>query len=112
MATLSLGGRISVDVVQEEIERLTHSWEGPKGADREDRLLEFLGSERLASMDLFDRAQLSHVLEICTRCRSLSEAGRTLYGASRGRKTTTNDADRLRKYLARFGIDWSQIPMG
>ena len=59
---------------------------------------------------LFDRAQLESVLEICNKCRSLSEAGRTLYGASRGRKTTTNDADRLRKYLARFGLDWSTIP--
>lgn len=109
MATLSLGGRISMEVVQEEIERLTHSWDGPKSTTPADRLLEFLGAERLAGIDLFDRAQLNHVLEICTRCRSLSEAGRTLYSASRGRKTSTNDADRLRKYLTRFGIEWSQI---
>ena len=63
----------------------------------------------MAALDLFDRAQLSQVLEICTRSRSLSEAGRTLYGASRDRKTTTNDADRLRKYLARFNLEWTGI---
>ena len=32
-----------------------------------------------------------------------------LFSASRGRKASTNDADRLRKYLNRFGIEWSQI---
>jgi transcriptional regulatory protein RtcR len=46
---------------------------------------------------------------VCRQCRTLSEAGRLLFSASRGRKATTNDADRLRKYLNRFGIEWSQI---
>jgi hypothetical protein len=41
--------------------------------------------------------------------RSMSEAGRQLFDASRTRKTSTNDADRLRKYLGRFGIEWNQI---
>lgn len=27
----------------------------------------------------------------------------------RPKNTSTNDADRLRKYLARFGIEWTQI---
>jgi transcriptional regulatory protein RtcR len=98
-----------VDVVQEEIERLTHSWEVPNEDSPEDRLLEFLGPDRLAGIDLFDRVQLNQVLQICARSRSMSEAGRALYSASRDRKTTTNDADRLRKYLTRFGIEWSQI---
>jgi hypothetical protein len=40
---------------------------------------------------------------------SMSEAGRQLFDASRTRKTSKNDADRLRKYLGRFGIDWDQI---
>jgi transcriptional regulatory protein RtcR len=41
--------------------------------------------------------------------RSLSEAGRTLFGASRTRKSISNDADRLRKYLGRFDLEFSQI---
>jgi transcriptional regulatory protein RtcR len=109
MATLSLGGRISVDVVEEETDRLTHSWVDPVSSASEATLLEFVGSDRLADMDLFDRMQLNEVLGICTQARSMSEAGRTLYGASRGRKTSTNDSDRLRKYLTRFGIEWSEI---
>jgi transcriptional regulatory protein RtcR len=110
MATLSLGGRISVEAVQEEIGRLTEAWADPLAEPPDERLSQFLGPAQLAEMDLFDRAQLSHVLEVCIRSRSLSEAGRTLYSASRDRKTTANDADRLRKYLTRFGVEWVQIP--
>lgn len=109
MATLSLGGRISVETVHEEVERLTHSWADPKAAAPEQALVEFLGPDRVAQMDLFDRAQLNQVVEVCKRSRSLSEAGRTLFSASIGRKTSTNDADRLRKYLARFEIDWAEL---
>jgi sigma54-dependent transcription regulator len=41
--------------------------------------------------------------------RSLSEAGRALFAVSRGRRSRANDADRLRKYLARFGLSWRAI---
>jgi transcriptional regulatory protein RtcR len=109
MATLTLGGRISVEVVDEEIERLNHSWADPRTGGSEDRLRDLVGGERATEMDEFDRVQVSHVIEVCRQFRSLSEAGRVLFSASRGRKATTNDADRLRKYLNRFGIEWSQI---
>ena len=36
----------------------------------------------------------------------LSDAGRQLFQASRAQRTVVNDADRLRKYLGRFGLDW------
>ena len=39
----------------------------------------------------------------------LSAAGRALFAASRAQKTSSNDADRLGKYLARFGLDWDQV---
>jgi transcriptional regulatory protein RtcR len=110
MATLSLGGRISVEAVEEEIGRLRYAWADRDERGPNSRLVQLLGPARLAGIDLFDRVQLSHVIEVCSRSRSLSDAGRTLYNASRDRKTTANDADRLRKYLARFGIDWQQIP--
>jgi transcriptional regulatory protein RtcR len=60
-------------------------------------------------LDLFDRVQLATVIQICRDSRSLSDAGRKLFSVSRGRKAITNDADRLRKYLNRFGIEWVQI---
>jgi transcriptional regulatory protein RtcR len=49
------------------------------------------------------------VIQTCKESRSLSDAGRRLFGASRAKKTSTNDADRLRKYLGRFGIEWAQL---
>ncbi len=111
MATLASGARISVDIVEEEIERLTLLWgDGDAmGAADNSRLRILLGTERLENVDEFERVQLTHVIEICCRCRSMSEAGRMLFNASRGRKTSTNDADRLRKYLSRFGLEWSDV---
>lgn len=32
--------------------------------------------------------------------------------ASRARRTSANDADRLRKYLARFSLDWARVSQG
>jgi len=103
MGTLASAGRIQVQDVEEEIRRLSRSW-SPASATSEDLVTRILGVERAASIDRFDRVQLREVLEVCGRSRSLSEAGRELFAVSRTRKRTVNDADRLRKYLARFGI--------
>jgi transcriptional regulatory protein RtcR len=108
MATLAQGARISVDLVREEIARLQASWplhssSGP------DPLSGLLSADHLSQLDLFDRLQLERVLDVCRHSRSLSDAGRTLFHASRSRKTTSNDADRLRKYLSRFGLEWAQL---
>jgi transcriptional regulatory protein RtcR len=40
---------------------------------------------------------------------SLSAAGRALFDRSRERKKVANDADRLRKYLARFDLEWAEL---
>ena len=60
-------------------------------------------------LDRFDRVQLEEVVRVCARAKSLSDAGRTLFAASRRQRTSTNDADRLRKYLTRFGLDWERV---
>ena len=109
MATLAPGGRISTDIVEEEIKRLRASWTAPDASSSPVGLQEFLDERQLAELDLFDRAQLAFVVDVCRGSRSLSDAGRTLFGASRARKTFSNDADRLRKYLARFGVDFAGI---
>ena len=57
-------------------------------------------------LDLFDRVQLAEVLRICRESATLSRAGRSLFSVSRTRKKAVNDADRLRKYLGRFGLTW------
>jgi transcriptional regulatory protein RtcR len=109
MATLAQGGRISVEIAQEEIERLSASWARPQTEESDEILSRLLSEKALGGIDLFDRAQLAEVAQVCRNSRSMSEAGRRLFGASRIRKTSSNDADRLRKYLNRFGIEWGQI---
>ena len=111
MATLAPGGRINVPTVKEEVARLEASWRGAGGkgsGETEELLAEILGS-RAEGLDRFDRAQLADVLTVCRESRSLSEAGRVLFAVSRARKKNPNDADRLRKYLARFGLTWQDV---
>lgn len=108
MATLSPKGRIDLDCVEAEIQRLKRLWSGQKN-DVADLLTEVLAPERLAEIDPFDRVQLAETIRICRMSRSLSEAGRALFSASRSRRTSANDADRLRKYLARFALEWSSV---
>ena len=107
MATLAASGRIQVDAVEEEILRLKQLWGG--AVSRFDESLDRLLGNRFGQLDRFDQAQLREVIEVCRSSRSLSEAGRALFAASRSKRSSTNDADRLRKYLARFELDWEQI---
>jgi transcriptional regulatory protein RtcR len=111
MATLAPGGRITREGVEEEMERLRAAW-ARSGARQEvavDFVVEVLGEERAAELDRFDRAQLAEVLAVCRQAHSLSEAGRALFAQSRAQKKSVNDADRLRKYLARFGLSWAEV---
>ena len=87
MATLAPGGRISNQVVDEETNRLSVTWHKPETTRHDDELGQFLTSKQLEEIDLFDRAQLAFVIDSCTRGRSLSEAGRSLFNASRARKS-------------------------
>ena len=107
MATFSPKGRIDSDVVATEIARLKRLWAGNSAPG--DDLALLLDDEALAGIDPFDRVQLAYVVQICRSSRSLSEAGRTLFAASRAKRASTNDADRLRKYLARFDLAWDAL---
>lgn len=106
MATLSPNARIDRDCVYAEIARLTRLWstETP-----DDGLAGLLSEDQRAGIDPFDRVQLAEAIRVCRASRSLSEAGRTLFAVSRQARASTNDADRLRKYLARFGLDWAGV---
>lgn len=107
MATFSPKGRIDLDGVEAEIARLKRAW--AHGDETGDDLAALLSPEQLEGLDPFDRVQLAHVLETCRKSRSLSEAGRALFVVSRTRRTSSNDADRLRKYLARFDLSWGDM---
>jgi transcriptional regulatory protein RtcR len=107
MATLTSKGRIDTDCVELEIKRLRRLWSDATGKD--DGLSAVLSSDQIAALDPFDRVQLAHVVVACRKSRSLSEAGRALFTVSRANRTSSNDADRLRKYLARFDLSWQRL---
>ena len=109
MATLSADGRIDRATVELEISRLRRSWTTDRGGQSGDHLVSVLGTEQMTQLDPFDLAQLSEVVRICRRHTSLSAAGRELFAVSRQNRSTTNDADRLRKYLLKFGLSFDDL---
>jgi len=108
MATFAPKGRINEATVEAEIARLRTHWSGA-APSTDDDLESLLSPAALNDLDPFDRVQLAHVVKICRTSRSLSEAGRILFSASRQKRSTSNDADRLRKYLARFELAWERL---
>lgn len=108
MGTLSAHGRITESIVRDEIQRI----ERQKGDKQESTEKLILPPHITDSLDPFDRVQLEEVVNVCLRSSSLSEAGRALFSVSRGKKKVSNDADRLRKYLARFGLTWDRLRSG
>lgn len=107
LCTLAARGRVTTGMVEQEIATLTQHW---AGAARDDDLAVIAGVHPdPAGLDAFDRAQLAAVIRACRTSPSLSAAGRMLFAASRQAKASQNDADRLRKYLARFGLDWAGV---
>lgn len=104
MATLADGGRITLAEVAEEIGLLQTNWQ--EQSSTPDRLIlsDVLSEDDIAALDLFDHAQLETVLQVCRESKSLSDAVRKLFAVSRQAQRQANDADPLRKYLAKFGI--------
>ncbi|WP_293861352.1 RNA repair transcriptional activator RtcR [uncultured Alsobacter sp.] len=107
MATLAPLGRIDEITVRDEIARLRRQWGAASDAGH-GLVAQVLGPQA-PPLDLFDMAQLETVIAVCRRSRSLSAAGRELFAVSRARKASGNDADRLRKYLARFDLRFEDL---
>jgi len=121
MATLADGGRIDAAIVTTELARLSAaavprparaaavaSHDDSASTDADSLLADLLGA-RSADLDRFDRVQLADVASVCASSASLSAAGRVLFSRSLAQRTTRNDADRLRKYLARFDLTFESI---
>ncbi len=117
MATLCKGGRISVEEVGQEIERLNLAWRHPRslpgGAQMPTACSRSSPPPRQRACDrarcVRSRAARRGAERSALDAPTLSEAGRRLFGVSRSRKKVPNDADRLRKYLARFALEWSDL---
>jgi transcriptional regulatory protein RtcR len=109
MATLAESGGIDTAIVEGETQRLQRLWRKPGETSGSEGLAELLGEHAAAQLDLFDAMQLAAVIHVCRDSKNMSDAGRKLYGVSREAKSKPNDADRLKKYLARFNLQWEQV---
>jgi transcriptional regulatory protein RtcR len=108
MATFAQGGRISEAIVATEVARARNTAHHGSSTGEASLVDEVMG-KAASSLDRFDRVQLEDVLRVCRASKTQSEAGRTLFAQSRAAKTSSNDTDRLRKYLAKFGLEFAQI---
>lgn len=106
MATLSDRGRISKADVEFECSELLANWgAAPAPSSTNPKIAALLEA---LSLDRFDRVQLEDVMQVISETDSMAEAGRVLFAKSRALKAKPNDSDRLRKFLARFEIDYSE----
>ena len=119
MATLSDGGRITEDVVADEIARSSHGANpcaaASGGAVDGKDLAALLGSDYAARFDEFDLVQFAHVAAVCRVSDTAADAAKKLFAVSRMAKKSNNDSDRLTKYLSRFGVkfkDFRRAPAG
>lgn len=114
MATLADAGRITDKIISDEMPRLKRMWQHRSPNSQIDlkgnvELEDVLSKAEMDKMDLFDKLQLSAVIDICRHSTTMSDAGRKLFAASRSEKTKPNDADRVKKYLAKFGLSWDAL---
>ena len=127
MATLAHGGRIDEGDVARELTRVRHAWRqasissstsggaGQAAAELSSSVMstnpqvDAMLATRFTQLDRFDYVQLAEVLRVCAAAPSLSAAGRTLFAFTLSQRKTSNDADRLRKYLARFNLQFEDI---
>ncbi len=114
MATLSDGGRISLADVEEELSRCRASSDQAPGASRSGEesfhgIAALLGPDFVTRFDEFDLAQLAHVVGVCRESSTMADAAKRLFAVSRQAKKSSNDSDRLSKYLARFGLKFKSI---
>ena len=108
LCALAPRGRITRTMVTQEIERLTADWSSAT-TDEDFRLVEQALGPEAQEVDPFDLVQLAEVIRTCRASDTLSDAGRRLFAVSRTKRKTQNDADRLRKYLARFNLSWERL---
>ena len=115
MSTLAEKGRITEDLVTSETALLQSHWNklsrpaAPAGADDAAILTQLLGKDYAEKCDSFDFVQLAHVARTCRSSRTMAEAGRRLFAVSRAAKEKSNDTDRVKKFLTRFGLTWDAV---
>ena len=113
MATLADGGRITAELVAEEIDRSKaqcgRAFGGNAAPDGDAGLAALLGADYATRHDDFDLVQLAHVVRVCRESATMADAAKRLFAVSRLAKKSANDSDRLSKYLAKFGLRFREL---
>lgn len=111
MGTLADGGRITLNVVNEEIERLKRKWHNTTSqqAPPAKRLQPYLDEHTLAGLDYYEQVKLAAVVAMCEESKSMAEAGRKLFNQSRTQKQSYNDSHRVKQILDKYGISFNDI---
>ncbi|WP_346838424.1 RNA repair transcriptional activator RtcR [Microbulbifer sp. SAOS-129_SWC] len=111
MGTLADGGRITVEVVDEEIRRLKRKWELPADTANNPKISieRVLGPGSSVEMDYYDQLKLSALIDVCQQSNSMAEAGRKLFNVSRQAKKTSNDSHRVKQLLSKHGLNFEDL---
>lgn len=111
MATLSDGGRISLENVNDEIERLLNYWNinNDNKLTQSQEVEKLLGQELANQYDLFDHFIIAGISKVCKQSSSMAEAGRSLFNYSRTQKASINDTHRLKQLLKKYHLDFGQF---
>lgn len=82
MATLADGGRITAELVNDEIARISETSTRVSSGTKSTMLETLLGPGYADRYDDFDLAQLAHVIDICRASESAADAARKLFAVS------------------------------
>lgn len=111
MGTLADGGRITAEVVDEEINRLKRKWHAAadSGENPKTAIESVLGAGSSEEMDYYDQLKLAALIQACKNSSSMAEAGRKLFNVSRQAKKSNNDSHRVRQLLDKHGIRFEDL---
>lgn len=109
LCTFADGSRIQLSNVEREIDRLRKGWRLKSSDPTQATLLSVMTQAQIALIDPFERPTLAYVIAVCRQSDNLSDAGRTLFSVSRQQRKSKNDSDRLKKYLAKYDLNWADI---
>lgn len=110
MATLASGGRINLEIVEEEIQRLKNKWQANNKQNTNlDILNKYLSTEDLNNIDNYEKVSLVHLIKTCLTSKSMAEAGRKLFNVSRTQKSSSNDSHRVKQLLAKYNLEFNSL---
>lgn len=110
MGTLADGGRITVEVVEEEIARLQRKWSSKDESQSDSIYIDsLLGQGYSLKLDRYEQIKLAGLLRVCQSSKSMAEAGRKLFQVSRAEKKSANDSHRVKQLLAKYDVTFETL---